>query len=154
MINSRGQKGFTMLEVIVVIIIFAVILGLSILYYQTTQVRTDLNGQVSQFVSYARLAQSGTDAGKNNSDHGIHLENNRYVLFIGSSYVNGAGTNVVIPLPPTIVIQNINLNGGGSDIVFERPYGETTDFGSVDFHSAQLNETKTITISNLGNINY
>lgn len=154
MIGFRGQKGFTMLEVIVVMIIFAVVLGLSILYYQTTQVRSDLNGQVLQFVSYARLAQSNADAGKDDSNHGVHLESGRYVLFVGDSYAPSAGDNFEIDLPATMIIQNINLNEGGSDVVFERPYGETFDFGTFDFYSAQLNATKTITISNIGTINY
>lgn len=154
MIGFRGQKGFTMLEVIVVMIIFAVVLGLSILYYQTTQVRSDLNGQVLQFVSYARLAQSNADAGKDDSNHGVHLESGRYVLFIGDSYVESADDNFEIDLPATMIIQNINLNEGGNDVVFERPYGETSDFGTFDFYSAQLNATKTVTISNIGTINY
>lgn len=154
MTDFRGQKGFTMIEVIVVMIIFAVVFGLSILYYQTTQVRSDLNGQVSQFVSYTRLAQSNADAGKDNANHGIHLESGGYVLFTGDSYVESADDNFEIDLPATMVIQNINLNEGGSDVVFERPYGETDDFGTFDFYSAQLNATKTITISNIGTINY
>lgn len=143
-----------MLEMIVVLTVFAIILGLSLLYYQTTQVCSDLNGQVSQFVSYARLAQSSASAGKDDANHGIHLESGKYVLFVGDSYVEEAEDNFEIVLPPTIIIQNINLNGGGNDIVFERPYGETDDYGTFDFYSAQVNATKTITISNLGTINY
>lgn len=154
MTRGRAEKGFTMIEVIVVLIIFAVVLGLSILYYQTTQVRSDLNGQVLQFVSYARLAQSNADAGKDDSNHGIHLESGEYVLFTGDSYVESAGDNFEIDLPATMIIQNINLDGGGNNVVFERPYGETGDFGTFDFYSAQLNATKTITISNIGTINY
>jgi len=154
MTEVSGEKGFTMIEVIVVMIIFAVVFGLSILYYQTTQVRSDLNGQVLQFVSYARLAQSNADAGKDSANHGIHLENGGYVLFVGDSYVVSADDNFEIDLPATMVIRNINLNGEGSDVVFEGPYGETDDFGTFDFYSAQLNATKTITISNVGTVNY
>ncbi|MFA4891137.1 MAG: prepilin-type N-terminal cleavage/methylation domain-containing protein [Candidatus Gracilibacteria bacterium] len=152
--NLVGVKGFTIMEMIVVLIVFGVILGLSVLYYQTTQVRADLNGQSASFVSYTRLAQSYAEAGKDGGNHGIHLESDRYVLFSGATYAEGAEGNFEIELPGTITIQNISLNGSGDDILFTAPHGETTTYGTLDFVSTQAGSNITITITQLGTIDY
>jgi len=127
---------------------------LFVLYYQTTQVRADLNGQVSEFVSYARLSQSYAEAGKDGVGHGIHLESNRYVLFSGSTYTEEAEGNFEIELPESITIQSINLNGGESDILFTTPHGETSTYGTLDFVSNQAGSNITITITYLGTVDY
>ena len=135
------------------LVVMAAILGLSALYYQTTQVRSDLNGQVTQFVSRVRLAQSDAKAGKGGLDHGVYMKLNKYVVFSGSSYVEGADANAVIDLPGTITIQNVSLNGGGPIILFTSPDGETSNYGTLDFVS-QDGSTKTITITQIGTVYY
>lgn len=147
-------KGFTLVEMVVSLAVLAGILSLSVLYYQTTQVRADLNGQISQFVSYARLSQSNASAGKNGLNHGVHLESARYVLFSGDVYGEGADENFEVSLPGSISIQNISLNGGGSDVLFVSPDGETSDYGTLDFVSTQAGSNITITISQVGTIDY
>lgn len=148
------QKGFTFLEIMVVIVLMTIALGFGLLYSQTAQVRTNLSGEVARFVSYVRLAQSDAAAGKNNTAHGIHLSTNAYTVFEGTTYDQNASTNYTVTLPGTITIQNITVNGGGSDLVFTQPYGATTTFGTLDFTAAQINTTKTITVTQPGTVNY
>lgn len=150
--SSRG--GFTLVEVVLVIVILAIGLFLSILYYQTTQVRTDLNAQVSDFVGLARVAESNAEAGKGDLNYGVHFASDRYVIFQGNSYDPNSPSNYEVVLPSTIVIQNISLNGGGSDVVFASPRGATTNYGTVQFSSSQISKTITITVTQVGNINY
>jgi len=148
------KKAFTLLELVVVITLLGIMVGLSALYYQTSQVRADVNTQAAVLVSYLRLAQSNAMAGNDNESYGVHLETNLYVLFEGSSYVPDADSNIELELPPTIVIQNIVLNGGGSDVVFTPPQGETSTYGSLEIFSSQINKTIPITITSIGTIRY
>ena len=76
------------------------------------------------------------------------------MIFEGDTYSESGETNFEIVLPESVSIQNVNLNGGGNDIVFTAPFGETPDYGSLDFVVDQLDDFKTITISSLGTINY
>lgn len=154
MFHKKNHNGFTFLEVMVVIVLMAIALGFSLLYSQTAQVRNDLAGEVARFVSYVRSAQSDAAAGKNNTAHGIHLSANTYTIFEGTAYDENATTNYTVDLPSTITIQNVTLNGSGSDLIFTDPYGETTTFGTVDLASAQINASKTITITQFGTVNY
>lgn len=152
--NKENTKGISLIEIVLVIIILGISIGMSVLYYQTSQVRADINTQVSQFSSYVRLAHSDALAGLNNSSHGIHLELSSYTIFTGASYSELDLNNFEIELPPTVTIQNILLNGGGSDLIFLKPNGETNNFGSIDFVSEQINKTITVQITRLGTVTY
>lgn len=148
------KKAITMVELILVIALLGIAVGFSILYHQTSQVRADVNSQTSTLVSYMRLAQTKAMSGKNNTSHGIHLESDAYTLFEGASYSPSDPDNIVMSLPSTIAIQTIALNGGGSDVIFSPPHGETTTYGSFDMTSGQINKTLPITISSFGTITY
>lgn len=152
--NFRNKKGFTLLEVILVILLIGSSMGLSAIYSQTSQVRADLNTQANLFTSHARLAHTSALSGLNNSDHGIHLETNSYTVFAGSSYNGSDPANYIVTLPPTVTITNISLNGSGTDLIFTQPYGETTTYGTLDFVSSKISKTINLTITKLGTINF
>jgi len=141
-------------EVVLVIILVGISVGFSILYYQSSQVRADINSQVVQFASYIRLAHSDALSGLEDQSHGIHLENSAYTIFIGSSYDPMDEFNFVIELSPTITIENISLNGGGSDIIFTTTAGETTQYGTLNFVSTQIGKTINVEITKFGTVTY
>ncbi len=147
-------KAFTLLEMLVCFALLGIAFGLVVLYSQVSVVRTDLNAQVDTFVSYARLAQSYAASGKDGTSHGIYLESDSYTVFIGSSYNALSTTNTVVELPPTLEIQNISLNGGGSTILFTGPKGATSNYGSLDFVSTSINKTVTVTLDARGTLDY
>jgi len=148
------KRAFTLLEMLVVFTLMGIMFGLVILYSQVTQVRADLYGQVDEFVSYARLVQSDAASGKDNLPQGIHLGIGSYTLFSGAVYDPSDTSNTLLELPPTLEIQNITLNGAGSDILFSPPYGETDTYGSFNFASLSTGKTVLITISANGTIDY
>ena len=148
------NKAFTFIELSIVVTLLIVSLGLAGLYSQTSQVRADVNTQAASFVAYARLASSDAEAGKDSPNHGIHIESDSYTLFEGVSYVQGADENFTISLPSAVSIQNISLNGGGIDLIFDAPHGETKTYGSLDFTSAQMGKTVPITIDENGKVSY
>ena len=148
------SPAFTALELILVITIMATLSGFFLLYSQGTTVRTDLNTQVAHFVAELRLAHSDSDSGKDPGDFGVNLSCNAYTIFEGSTYDVATTSNRIVELPETIVIQNINLNGGATDIIFTSPQGETSQNGTLEFYSEPLDETKTVTITTLGYASY
>lgn len=143
-----------MIEIMLVVGLMAVMLIIPILYTQASQVRYDFNTQVTTLVSYLRLAQSDAAAGRNNASHGVHLAADTYTVFSGDSYNPSDADNFAIELPPTIEIRNISLNGGGSEILFESPGGETSAYGSFQLYSGQINKSLTIVVSQIGTVNY
>lgn len=150
----KREKGFTLVEIAVVLIVFLVAFGFSVLYTQTSQVGADLSSQASQFVSHLRVTQSDARSGKDGSSHGIYMKDDHYVIFAGDSYVESAEGNFEIELPAGIRIQNVNLNGGAIEVLFSPPRGETVNFGTLDFVATQTGRSITITVSQIGTVNY
>jgi len=154
-LKKRGlTAGFTLVEIVLTLSIMLIGFGLSMLYYQTTQVRADLNAQASEFVGYARLAQSSAEAGKGGVSHGIHIETDSYVIFMGDTYDADGPSNFEVTLPDTITISEHSLRGGGSNVIFTTPNGNTNNDGTITFLSEQINQDKVITITNVGSIYY
>lgn len=148
------KKGFTVIEIVLVLALIGILLGMSILYYGNTQVRADIDSQASNIVHYLRLAQSGASSGLNDKSHGIHFEAASYTTFEGDSYNQADPENFKIDLPATMTINAISLNGGGNDVIFSKTDGDTANYGTISLNSAQINKTITITITSVGTINY
>lgn len=142
--NLTEKNGFSLIEVILVVVLLSAAIGFSLLYYESSVVRADINSQAAVLVSQLRLAQSNAQSGRTTGFKGIHLETN--------SYTQLQPNNSETALQQTISIQNILLNGGGNDIIFTGPAGTTNTYGSFDLVSDS--KTISINISPLGNINY
>jgi prepilin-type N-terminal cleavage/methylation domain-containing protein len=151
---SLRRSAFSLLETLVVVTIMAVAVGFSVLYAQTDTVRTDLHTQAAIFSSYLREMQTDAASGKGATSAGIHLETDQYVLFHGASYNALDASNFVVVLPSVIKVTDINLTGGGSEVIFTSPLGETSTAGSLDFSSASTGQTVHITINSLGAVDY
>lgn len=151
---ATNEKGFTMTEMTMVIIILAIGFSMSILYSQTVQVRSDIKSTASNFAGFARTVQSNAKSGKQGIVNSVHLEAQKYVLFEGISYDPNALTNYDVELSPSVSIQNIALNGGGSEIVFSSPKGTTNNYGTFSFFSTETNQSIQITITKIGTIEY
>lgn len=154
MLIKFNKKGFTILEILIVIILIMSALGFTILYTQTFQLRADLNNQAATIVSYLRLAQSNAISGRLEDFTSIHLQDSSYTLFSGDIYNPGNSRNTTFELPKTISIKNISLNSDGNDLIFSAPNGETAAYGNFDLSSNEINKTITINISPIGSISY
>jgi len=148
------NKGFTIIELVLVIVIMGILLGLAGIYYNNSQLRADINSQANNIVHYLRLAQSNAVSGLNGVNHGIHFESSFYVTFEGDAYDQNSPQNFRMDLPATMTINSIALNGSGSDVIFQKGNGETEEYGSISLNSAQIGKTIPITITAIGTINY
>lgn len=152
-----NKKGFTLVEVLLVITLLAISLGFAAIYNQSSQLHADINSQAAVLVSHLRLAQSNANAGLSDAPNAIHFENSSYTTFLsngGTPFNISNPGNFEINLPATISIQNIALNGGGADLIFSPPRGETTNHGSIQISSNQIAKTITININSLGSVSY
>jgi prepilin-type N-terminal cleavage/methylation domain-containing protein len=153
----KVQRGFTVIEILIAIAIFAIIIALpSMLLYGTS--RTDnLNfayKQVKNSIGEAQVltvASRSTD-GQNPAQYGIYITTNSYVLFSGSAYNPNSATNEVTTLPSGVQFTTIQIPN--STILFERVTGKISNYSSTQ-HTLVLTETntqqtKTLTLSTLG----
>ena len=136
-------KGFTLVEILVVIAIISVISGITFYFFGNANDRQVLEKNVSGVTSLIRNARLLSVASKNASVFGIHFESDKAVLFEGSSYSAGSPFERIIDLSREVYIPSYSLNGGGSDVVFSRLVGETINYGTVTI-SLKDNSTSTV----------
>jgi len=144
------ERGFTLIETLIVLAVIAVMAVLSVPYYQSFQIRTQLDDKAEEVVQTLRKAQSKAMAIEDDQVFGVHFESNKFVLFKNTPYNPNDPDNEITDLPSTLLI-SFNLNGGGSEIVFDKLKGTTANYGIVTISSVN-NESRAISISKIGKI--
>ena len=127
--NSR--LGFTLIELLIVFSLISLISALALASSVQSKRIRDLNSAGEQVLTMMRVAQAKALGGVNRVPWGMHLEASQVVVFQGSVYAGSPSLENSV-LPSTVEIANINLVGGGSDILFSRLDGKTNQSGSFE----------------------
>ena len=145
------EKGFTLLEIIIVIAILGILTAITITAFRPFKQGTDLDTTTEHILGLLLEARAKTLSSENSMQYGIHFEGTRVVLFTGSAYSAIDPLNEETILPTTITISAITLAGGGSDVVFTRLTGETAAYGTITLRLvADTSKTKQIAITATG----
>ena len=151
--RQSGQNGFTLLEIVISVGIVALIGSLGLASFLGSRRTRDLNVGTQSALSVMRLAQSKTLAAEGGGPWGIRLEGDRYTLFPAQNPFNATtASNTVYILPSTLEITNINLAGGGQDVIWERITGKTVKLGTFELRVKLGVDSALITIGASGEV--
>lgn len=145
------QRGFTLVEILVVVGIIVLFLGLSILQLRSFQQGSHLENMGKEVIAVLRLAQSKTLASEGALQYGVHFDQattpDQYTLFQGPSYgARDTAKDEITVLQETIEISVIAL-GGGNEVVFLRLTGQADAQGTITFRQIKdPARTKTVSI--------
>ena len=146
-ISKNPQKGFTLIELLVVLAILLILFVIVLARFTLFGKQVNLDGTAQQIISALQLARSQTTASENESVYGVHFETGKYVLFKGSTYDATSTDNKEYDLN-SVGIYEINLVGGGNEVIFDRITGATSYSGNVKVRlTNDTSRTKTITIN-------
>lgn len=126
----KESQGFTLIELLVSVAIILIITAVTLFSLTTLNKQVSLDSSSQNVLSVLRLARSQTLASKGQTVYGVHFETTKFVLFTGTTYSPSAATNKDFSLGDC-QIGAISLNGGVSDVVFDRIRGTTAGYGSV-----------------------
>jgi len=129
--TDQAKNGFTLVELITVIAIISVLMTIGVPSYRTYQKRIELDQQAEQIISILRQAQNQSVTSFHNQNFGVHFEEDRFILFEGEIYSPADPDNITYNLPSTLQIYDINLAGGGTDVIFSKLRGVTEQEGSL-----------------------
>ena len=143
-------RGLTLIEVLAglaIMLILSIIVWSSFQSFRENQIVSKSANEVAVLLSEAR---SLTLSSRDDAEYGVHFEEDSATLY-QASYLSGGAENKVIEVELPAEISSINLSGGGSNVVFDRLTGETSEFGSITISSTDNPEdVKIITISQTG----
>lgn len=136
-------RGFILLETVVALAMFGILLLLAMPFLFSFHSNALFNDAVEQVVQDLRRAQSLAIAGAGDSSQGVYFDTagERWVLFGGTTYLEGAAANEVHVLPTVVDLVSVSLSGGGSSIIFTERIGRTTNVGSVVLRSGSRQVT-------------
>lgn len=128
------MKAFTLVELLIVIGVSSVLVGISAGVYITLDRRSSVDTEARKVESILNLARSRALASEGEQSYGVRIVTGgvgEYILFPGDAYIASNPDNEKFEIHPKVSLGLLELNGGGSDIVFERLTGGTSQFGSL-----------------------
>jgi prepilin-type N-terminal cleavage/methylation domain-containing protein len=142
------NKGFTIVELLVVMGIFAIIASLTTLSLSNSQHSSYLNTSVSTLVTDLKRQQlkamiGDTEGRLVRSPYGIHFESARYTLF-HDTYSATDAENFIVNLDGTL---NFTTLG---DVNFAKGSGESSGLSTITIRDSVTGKQKSLTLNLLG----
>ena len=133
------NSGFSMIELLTVLGIATIFLAMSVGVYFSFRQRNQIDIESQKVASALRLAQNKTLAAQNFAAHGIHFDSvaETYTFFEGATFDPVDPDNEVVPLENNTEFSNIQLAGGGVDVIFDRISGRTIHDGFIEIVDAR-----------------
>jgi prepilin-type N-terminal cleavage/methylation domain-containing protein len=150
-LSSNNQKGFSLIEIVLVIAIALILTFIIFSALGSYRRREALRNTPTAVRSILEEARSLTLSSRTDEVYGVRVETNRVVRFKGTTYSASDPNNKPFIIDSTATISAITLNGGGSDIVFQKRTGQTDQYGIITIELvSDATQTRTVTIHETG----
>lgn len=142
------MKGFTLIELILVVATITALSIISIPVYSLLQVRNDLDVATNTAVQTLRRAQLLSQSVDGDSSWGVNLGQNNITLFKGVSFtLRDTNFDEVYTLSGNVTFSGI------SEVVFSKLLGNPATTGTIVLTTSN-NETQNITLNSKGFLDY
>lgn len=125
--KDKFVRGFTALEILIVIAILGILMSVILPSFMNFRRSSLLNTDTMNLITLINRARLLSVSSKDDDKYGIHLEASKAVLFKGGSYDVASSTNEVHIFSTGLTLSNIEISGGGSEVLFEKVTGATTN---------------------------
>ncbi len=125
------MKAFSAIEIIIVLAIAFILLLIVTTAFSGFRDAQVLNSSSDEIAALINEARSKTLASAESSEYGIHFSATTTVFFKGEVFNPSDPENKKLQIPALIETFSINLNGGGSDLIFQKLTGKTDQYGTV-----------------------
>lgn len=143
--TGNNRKGFTLIEILIVIAIIAMLMALGLFLSFDSYRRYNLNAECDIVVGVLERARSRALNNMFESPHGVHFSTSTYTIFIGNFYDSSTSTNETIPANRAVLWTPTST----TDIFFEQLTASTTG-GAITLKEGA--QSRDITINHEGTI--
>lgn len=134
-------RGFSVIELLFAIAILSVAISIVVISFSKLNSSKALKQSASLITSVLNEARSLTLSSANGSQYGVHFESSQVVLFKGASFSPADPLNIPTEINPLVGIGDVELSGGGTNVVFRRLTGETAESGTIELFLKSSPET-------------
>ncbi len=143
--RSTALRGFSLVEVLVIIAIFALLSGLATISLLNAEHKASLQGQLLTLIADTKQQQvkamQGDTEGRTSPDYyGVHFTTDSYTIFHGTSFNPNDMSNLTFVLDPTFQFIHIGFTNG--NLIFIPLSGEVYGYSSIT-NSVTLEDTST-----------
>ncbi|MBU2524802.1 prepilin-type N-terminal cleavage/methylation domain-containing protein [Patescibacteria group bacterium] len=124
------NRGFTLLEIIVVMMMFAIIVGGLFAYSRDTLVSTQFHTVVYEIKHSLLTSENYSRANYLNVRSGMSFDDNFYTVFFADTYSSIDTANIATELPSTIYFSEASF-GGDSILYFSKFTGIPDSTGTI-----------------------
>lgn len=143
-----NKKGFTLIEVLLVVVLVGMLAGVGVPIYQALQSRNDLDIAAVAVAQNLRRAQVLAQAVDGDSTWGVRIQSGSVIVFKGGAFASRDSS-----YDETFDIAGGIVQSGLNEVVFTKLTGLPQTTGIVTLTS-QASEQRTITINTKGAIDY
>lgn len=144
----RGQKGFTLIEMLLSVAIIGMLVGLSLPLLQSFQARTDLDVTTEAVANSLRRAQTYARGVSGDSTWSVRIASGAATLYKGSTYASrDSSYDEATTISTTFTVSGL------SDVTFSKLSATPSTTGSVII-TGTTNDTRTVTLNAEGMVTY
>lgn len=138
------KSAFSIIESLIVLGIFSSIALMALGTFRGERNDAEIKDATASVRNAFERARNEAATGKGYDNHGVHVEEQRVVLFEGSTYVPGVGKEILLPL-------SVSTDQASTTIVFDRIRATPSASTTITIHHIS-GATSTVTVSNDGTI--
>lgn len=153
---NKSNKGFTAIEVLVVLAIFSALIGYTVINLFGSREKSNIFSSMSSIISDIKHQQQSAMSGEGGTDvnYGVYFTGDSYVLFKGDTFSLSDPSNFTVKLSDNIRFDAVDFQD--SVLIFSYGSGEVYNFNPL-LNSFKLINTlddqeKTIYINKYGSI--
>lgn len=147
-LNNITNKGFTLVEAVLVIFLIGFLAGIAVPFYNKFQNSNNIELAAMELSQALRRAQILSQASSLDSNWGVYLSTGKITIFKGNNYLSRDSK-----YDENYPINNLIQISGLQEVVFNKFYSNTSNTGVINFN-INANTSQAITINSRGTIDY
>lgn len=148
--KKKNTHAFTVIELIIVVAILGVLMTIITSSFANFHRNSILNTEAINLVTLINKARVLSISAKNDTQYGVHLESGKAVLFEGGAYSPSSSTNETHIFETGLTLSNITVQGGGTEIVFNKITGSTSNSATTTLLITGTTASTTVVVMGTG----